>query len=73
MQQHRHCFLTVPWTLACPHLEDNTSHTPNVNLGVVALLLRVDDFWCHPEDSTLHRCVGTGHIDIVSTLRDTKV
>ena len=73
MKQDGHGFLTQPWPLTRPHLEDNAAHTPDIDLGVVALALRVDDLGSHPENSSLHRGIRGRHVDVVGALRDTKV
>lgn len=73
LKQNSHCFSTTPRPLTSPHLEHDAADTPDVNLGVVPLLVRVDDFRSHPEDSTLHRSVRARHVDVVCSFRDTKV
>lgn len=65
--------MTHPWPLTSPHLENDTSNTPNIDLGVIATLLRVDDLGSHPEDGSLHRSVDIGHVDVFGSFRDTKV
>ena len=39
--------VALPWLLSCEHLQNQTSKTPNVNLGTVSL--RGHHFRCHPK------------------------
>ncbi len=47
-------FFACPRPLASPHLEDDASDTPDINLEIVPLLLGIDDLRGHPENSALH-------------------
>lgn len=66
-------FLTAPWPLPSPHFEHDTANAPDIDLGVISLLLAVDDFRCHPKDGALHGSVGTDHVDVVRPLRDSEI
>lgn len=70
---NRDGFLVIPWSATSPHLQDNTANTPNVNFEGVALLVRLDYFWCHPKHGSLHGGEGGALVHIVGSLRNTEI
>lgn len=66
LKKNGHGFLPTPRPLSSPHLKDNATHTPDINLGVVAFLVRINNFWCHPKDSALHGGERL-HVYVIST------
>ena len=73
LEYDSHCFFPTPGTLTGPHLEDDASNAPNIDFGVITLLVSIDNFGGHPKDGALHRCVGTSDVYIIGPFRDTKV
>lgn len=73
LEDSTNSLLSAPWTTAGEHLKDHTSKGPYINLGAVALALRLDDLRSHPEHGTLHRVGRIVSVDVVSLLGDTEV
>ena len=73
LQKDSDSFLPTPRPLPRPHFENNAADTPDVNLGIVPFLLAIDDLRCHPEHGSLHRSVGTYHVNVVRPLRDSEI
>lgn len=73
VKENSHRLLTIPRSHTSPHLKHNTTDTPDINLRVITLLLRVDNLGRHPKDGALHRSIRSSEVDVVSPLRDTKV
>ena len=71
LKHDRHRLITQPRPRTSPHLQNHTANTPDINLEVVPLLLRIDDLRCHPEDSALHG--GHRGLVVVRPLRDAEV
>jgi hypothetical protein len=73
LEHHCDRFFVFPWSLTCPHLQNNTSYAPNIYFEIVSFLPRVDDLRRHVEDSTLHCRKRTAPTDVVCPFRYSKV
>jgi hypothetical protein len=73
LHNHGHSFLSTPRTFSSPHLQNNTTNAPDINLCIVAPLSRIDNLRCHPEHSALHGSENILFIDVVGSFRNTKV
>ena len=55
LKHDRDNILLVPGSPPRPHFKHDASQTPNVDLGIIALLVIVQHLGCHPKYRPLHR------------------
>lgn len=72
LEHDRNHLFTDPRPHTRPHLQDYATHTPDVDLKVVSLLLRIDNLRCHPEYCALHSGECASGL-VICPLRDTKI
>lgn len=67
----------LPRSTARPHLQYDTSQTPDVYFSIIPMLFpltsSLDNFRSHPEYRPHHWCVNSILVNIFCALRDTKV